>query len=216
MVILDEPWGLGLDQKLMPQYFKEAGYKTNLIGKWHLGFFNETYMPNHRGFDSFFGYMGPYVDYFDYTLKMFSRNYSRGYDMRRNLSIEHEIFPKPYATNLFTNEAVKMIIEHDKNDPLFLLINHLAPHAANDDFPLQAPKEEIEKFNYIKDPSRRTLAAMISIMDRGIGDIIEALQFKRMLENSIVIFYSDNGAPTLGMHATTGSNYPFRGVSCAV
>lgn len=161
VVVSDEPWGLGIDEKIMPQYFKEAGYVTQLIGKWHLGFFQEQYTPPKRGYDSFFGYLGPYIDYFDYSLEMFDKNYSRGYDMRNyshgNLDVVKNISPK-YATELFTEEAVKSIKNHDKSNPLFLLVNHLAPHAANQDKPMQAKSEDIDKFSHIENIQRRTLA----------------------------------------------------------
>lgn len=128
----DEPWGVGLEEKLMPQYFKEAGYRTHLIGKWHLGFFKKEYTPTLRGFDSHFGYLGAYIDYWDFTLKMFNRNYSRGYDMRKNLEVNYNIEPSTYATDLFSNEAVEIIKSHDLDSPLFMLISHLAPHTGND------------------------------------------------------------------------------------
>lgn len=113
-----------------------------------------------RGFDSHFGYLGPYIGYYDYSLQMHDRNYSRGYDMRRNLSVNYDINPKPYVTELFTDEAVNLITGHDESDPLFLVVNHLAPHAGNEspDDPLEAPEEEKKKFEHIKDPNRQTLA----------------------------------------------------------
>lgn len=148
----DEPWGVGLEEKLMPQYFKDAGYKTHLVGKWHLGFFQKEYTPTLRGFDTHFGYLGPYIDYYDFTLKMFNRNYSRGYityliikilnhktlslykgyDMRKNLEVNYNIEASTYATDLFADEAVEIINAHDADSPLFLLITHLAPHTGND------------------------------------------------------------------------------------
>lgn len=144
-------------EKVMPQYFKDAGYKTALVGKWHLGFYQKQFTPTMRGFDSFFGYLGPYIGYYDYTLNMFDRNYSRGYDMRRNISVANET-SKVYVTDLFTREAVKVITDHDKMKPLFLVVNHLAPHAGNEDKPMEAPEEEIQKFSYIANEKRRTLA----------------------------------------------------------
>lgn len=228
----DEPWGLPLKEKVISEYFKEAGYRTALIGKWHLGFHQKAFTPTLRGFDSHFGYLGPYIGYYDYSLMMHDRNYSRGYDMRRNLSVNYIEEPRPYVTELFTNEAVSFIGQHDTDRPLFLLVNHLAPHAGNEkpDNPLEAPEDEKAKFDYIKDPNRRTLAgkvdlniskiicdiqlaAMISVMDQGIGKIVTAINDKGMMNNTVIMFFSDNGGPTRGQHSTDASNYPLRGVS---
>lgn len=154
----DEPWALPKNEKLMPEYFKDAGYKTALVGKWHLGFYQKQFTPTLRGFDSHFGYLGPYIGYYDYSLVMLDRNFSRGYDMRRNLSVAYDINPKPYVTDLFTDTAVDLINSHDTRKPLFLMLNHLAPHTGNEDNPMEAPEEEIEKFSHIEDIDRRKLA----------------------------------------------------------
>ncbi|XP_055645487.1 arylsulfatase B-like [Toxorhynchites rutilus septentrionalis] len=76
VIVSDEPWGLGLDQKLMPEYFRDAGYSTHLVGKWHLGFYRKAYTPTRRGFDSHFGYVGPYIDYWDHSLQMHNVSFS--------------------------------------------------------------------------------------------------------------------------------------------
>lgn len=157
----DDPYGLGLDQKIMPQYFKEAGYKTHLIGKWHQGFFQQQYFPTRRGFDTFFGYLGAYIGYHDHTLIMLNRNYSRGYDLRRNLEVDRS-YGDLYSTDMFTNEAVQIIHNHDndKDEPLFLMINHETPHSGNNDLPMKAKPEDFEKFQYIENNERRTLAGV--------------------------------------------------------
>lgn len=63
-----------------------------------------------------------------------------------------------YATDLFTQEAVRIIKNHNVKKPLFLLMSHLAVHTGNEDNPMEAPEEEVEKFAYIKDPKRRKYA----------------------------------------------------------
>lgn len=207
----EEPWALTLNATLMPEIFKEAGYSTNLVGKWHLGFSRPEYTPTRRGFDYHFGYWGAYIDYFQRRSKMPVANYSLGYDFRRNMELECRD-RGVYVTDLLTAEAERLIKDHaDKEQPLFLMLSHLAAHTANEDDPLQAPEEEIQKFSYIKDPNRRKYAAMISKLDQSVGRIITALSSTDQLENSIVIFYSDNGAPSVGMFSNTGSNYPLRG-----
>ncbi|XP_055526835.1 arylsulfatase B-like [Wyeomyia smithii] len=207
----DEPWGLGLDQKIMPQFFKEAGYKTHLVGKWHLGFFAESYTPTKRGFDNHIGYWGPYIDYWNHTLKMSdpSKQYV-GYDMRRNATVDMKSHGT-YATDYFTEAASSVILDHNSEEPLFLVVSHLAPHAGNADDPMQAPEETINKFGYISDIDRRIYAAMISKLDDSVGQIFNTLKTKNMLENSIILVMSDNGAPSVGMHSNTGSNYPMKG-----
>lgn len=134
-----------------------------------------------------------------------------------------------YATDLFTQESETIIQNHNKKDPLFLFLSHLAPHA-----PLQAPQDTIDKFSYIQDVNRRKYAAMVnkfmaimefsieikykfclkvSILDDGVGRVVKALEEKKMLDNSVILFFADNGAPITIEHKNAGSNNPFRGVS---
>lgn len=117
--------------------------------------------------------------------------------MRQNRSV-HWDTKGQYATDLFTDKAVEQIHAHDKSDPLFMMVNHLAPHTGNEYDPMQAPEDEIQKFAYIKDLKRRTYAAMVSRLDKSVGRIIKALSDNDMLDNSIVLFMSDNGAPVIG------------------
>lgn len=81
---------------------------------------------------------------------------------------------------------------------------------------LQAPQEEINKFSYIQDPNRRVYAAMMSILDKGIGKVVKSLDEKGILDNTIILFMADNGAPTAGQHANYGSNFPLKGVKTLI
>jgi arylsulfatase B len=154
---------LGLHEKLISNYFKDDGYSTHLIGKWHLGYFQKKYTPTLRGFDSFYGYYNGLIDYYNYTyVQRGKSDFSPGLDFRRNENVNYDDKPGKYATDLFTNEAVKIIKASEKEKPFFLVLNHLAPHTGNDYDPFQAPEEEIEKFNHISDPNRRVLAGLKS------------------------------------------------------
>lgn len=96
---------------------------------------------------------------------------------------------------------------------MFLLLSHLAPHTGNRYEPFQVPKEEMEKFAFIKDIDRRKYAAMVSLVDASVGLVVESLRVRNMLENSVILFFSDNGGPTITEMRNTASNHPFRGVS---
>ncbi|KAL6264453.1 hypothetical protein P5V15_004562 [Pogonomyrmex californicus] len=199
-------------------HLKGANYKTHIVGKWHLGYYKREYTPMYRGFDTHFGYYNGLQDYYNHIVIdpiIKSDPPVQGFDMRRNLSVAWDTMGK-YSTDLFTEEAVRLINAHDTNNPMFLYLAHLAPHSGNQNDLLQAPAEEIAKFSYIKDPARRTYAAMVSKLDNGIGEVIKALQDRKMLKNSIVLFMSDNGAPTEGLFQNYGSNYPLRGVMAAI
>lgn len=104
VIITDEPWGLPQRERLMPEIFRDAGYSTHLVGKWHLGFWRKDLTPTMRGFDHHFGYYNGYIDYYDHQVRMLDRNYSAGLDFRRDL----EPCPEAngtYATEAFTSEA---------------------------------------------------------------------------------------------------------------
>nr|CAD7437688.1 unnamed protein product [Timema bartmani] len=135
----------------------------------------------------------------------------KGYDMRRDLDLDYSNQGR-YSTDLFTDEAVRLIQTHDSRRPMFLYLSHLAPHAGNEDDPFQAPDEEVAKFPHIDDPERRVYAAMVSRLDQSVGEVVTALRTKGMLDNSIIVFMSDNGAPTFGVHSNRGSNWPLRGM----
>lgn len=132
--------------------------------------------------------------------------------MRKNSDIHWDTIGQ-YATELFTDKAVEMIDRHNKKQPMFLYVSHLAPHSANPDDPLQVRDEDLPQFDYIKDPNRKKYAAMVSRLDVSVGRIMQALDKKSMLDDTIVLFMADNGAPVTGFLTNYGSNYPLKGVS---
>ncbi|XP_069677746.1 arylsulfatase B-like [Periplaneta americana] len=196
--------------KILPEYLKDMGYETRIVGKWHLGFYKKQFTPTFRGFDSHLGYWTGFTSYYDHMSDSEKHHQMTGYDFRRNMDVAWDLAGK-YATDVFTNESVRIIQEHNSSTPLFLYLCHLAVHAGNEGKLLEAPQEEIEKFSYISDPNRRTYAAMVSKMDESVGSVVEALKAKGMLNNSVVVFISDNGAPSVGDYRNWGSNFPLRG-----
>lgn len=73
VIINDQPWGLPLQEHLLPEILRDNGYATNLIGKWHLGFWRKELTPTMRGFDHHFGYYSGYIDYYNHTMHMLVR-----------------------------------------------------------------------------------------------------------------------------------------------
>ncbi|XP_002024099.2 arylsulfatase B [Drosophila persimilis] len=213
VIVNNQPWGLPQQEKTMAEIFRENGYYTSLLGKWHLGMSQRNFTPTQRGFDHHLGYLGAYVDYYDQTYQQNGKNYARGHDFRLNLNVTHDQVGH-YVTDVLSDAAVELIEQHsgsNSSQPLFLLLSHLAPHAANADDPMQAPAEELAKFEYIRNETHRYYAAMVSRLDRSVGRVIDALARQQMLQDSIVLFLSDNGGPTVGEHSSTASNYPLRG-----
>ncbi|KAG0422203.1 hypothetical protein HPB47_001945, partial [Ixodes persulcatus] len=202
-----EPWGLPLKFKIMPQHFKELGYAVHMIGKWHLGFFEKEYTPLYRGFDSFYGFYTGSADYYDHT----AGEDHRGLDFRDN---EAPVFNESgqYSTHLFTRRFDSVIQHHDKSKPLFLYLAHQSVHCALPGDFFQAPQENIGKFSYIGEKNRTLYAGMVDALDQSIGSIVESLSAAGMLNDTIIVFSSDNGGQPYGHMSNRGHNWPLRGV----
>ncbi|MEM1442046.1 MAG: sulfatase-like hydrolase/transferase [Verrucomicrobiota bacterium] len=171
--------GLPVDETLLSDVFREAGYDTALIGKWHLGS-GESFHPNARGFDHFYGHLGGMIDYYEHS-------HAGRLDWQRNgISLEEY----GYSTDLIAEEAVQFLGSRDPAVPLLLVVPFNAPHG-----PPQAPEELVEKYE-AKGQSGQTAtrSASIDSMDQAIGAILDAVQSEGMEENSIVLFFCDNGA----------------------
>ncbi|XP_050300182.1 arylsulfatase B isoform X2 [Anthonomus grandis grandis] len=203
-----DPRGLPLTEKLFPQYLQELGYINHIVGKWHLGSWKREYTPLYRGFATHLGYWTGHQDYFDHTAV---EKGGWGLDMRRNLSVAYDLHGQ-YSTDIFTEESVRLINKHDINKPMFLYLAHAATHSGNPYNPLPAPDEEIAKFRYIEDYNRQRFAGMLSKLDASVGSVVTALEKRNMLNNSIIIFITDNGGAAAGFNLNAASNYPLKGV----
>lgn len=181
-------YGLPTDERTLPQALKEVGYETAMVGKWHLGHADRIYWPQNRGFGHFYGNLVGEVDYF-------TKERGGLIDWQRDGRFLKE---DGYFTTLIGNEAVDIIDNHDSSKPLFLYVASLAPHA-----PYQAPKEDIDAYkNLAGDVQRHTYAAMITDLDTQVGRIVAALKQKNMINNTLIIFSSDNGGATSALFAT--------------
>ena len=213
-----DPNGIHPDEYFLPEAFLEAGYQTAMIGKWHLGHSQQTYHPNERGFEHFYGHLNTEVGYFS----PFSNQ--GGSDFQHNgVTIEDE----GYETFLLGEEASRYIRDRDKGRPFFLYIPFLAPHT-----PLEAPNGLIEKYSNInrdlpparsqqtdgtrtmsklmlRESARPLYAAVVDAMDQAIGQVLTTLDEEQISDETIVLFFSDNGGAA---YSTGGANNaPLRG-----
>ena len=179
-------YGLATDEWLLPQALKEAGYTTAIIGKWHLGHSDKKYWPRQRGFDYQYGPLIGEIDYFTHEAEGVV-------DWYRN---NERVVEEGYSTTLIGNDAVKFINEHDPAKPLYLYLAFNAAHT-----PYQATQEYLDKYKGIADPARRAYAGSITAMDDQIGLVLDALAKKKMLDNTLAVFMSDNGGTRNPMFA---------------
>ena len=171
-------YGLDLSERLLPQALTNAGYTTAIIGKWHLGHADIKYWPRQRGFNYQYGAMIGELDYYKHS--------DDGVlDWFRNNKPVHE---KGYTTQLLGADAVKYIQRQSPDQPFYLYLTFNAPHT-----PYQAPKEYVDRYSHIQDPTRRTYAGMVTCLDDEIGKVVAAIDRKGLRENTLILFHSDNG-----------------------
>ena len=177
---------LNLDERTVAEAFKAAGYATGAFGKWHNGM-QYPYHPNGRGFDEFYGFCsGHWGDYFDAPL-------------------EHNGLPvkgKGYLIDDLTDHAMDFI-EKNKDHPFFCYVPFNTPH-----YPLQVPDRWFDQFSSkeiklrARDPKQESVAetravlAMCENIDWNVGRLLAHLDKLHLAENTIVIYFSDNGPQT--------------------
>lgn len=201
--------GIPLEEKFFSRFLRDAGYFTGLVGKWHLG--NEPeYHPRKRGFDDFYGFTNGGHSYFpsDYVPKHKRLKKTGQHVPKYFLPLEHngkEVSdPKQYLTDELSQQGARFIREASQKDqPFFLFLSYNAPHT-----PMQAKKEDLEKLSSIKDEKRRTYAAMVHAVDRGVEGVVNALKETKEFENTLIVFLSDNG----GVTRHGANNFPLRGI----
>ena len=185
------PWakhGLPLEERTLAQALREAGYKTAVCGKWHLGHLDSRYLPTARGFDHQYGHYNGALNYFTHIR-------DKGLDWHRN---DKPLQEEGYTTDLLADESVRLIERHDLSRPLFLYVPFNAVHS-----PFQAPEPYNSMYRNIKAKNKRIYAGMVTCMDDAIGRIISALDKRGVRRNTLIIFCSDNGG--VGGIADNGS-----------
>ncbi|CDF79827.1 arylsulfatase [Formosa agariphila KMM 3901] len=214
--------GLPTTEKTFGTRLKTAGYRTGIIGKWHLGG-AYNFHPNNRGFDYFYGFLSGGHIYWPKNVNTtipltigtsnkphYSANEGGFMPLKRNNNTAEF---NEYLTTALSKDAANFI--KDSKEPFCLYLAYNAPHS-----PLEAPKELINKYSNIEHKERRIYAAMVDAMDQGIGMVIKALEESGKLENTLIFFISDNGgivdnkrqeSKPRNEHQDWGDNSPYRG-----
>ena len=192
----DSRQGMPKGEITLADVLKKEGYKTGAFGKWHLGL-TKPFYPTNRGFDEFYGFLGHGAhDYFDLTCKNDADDFHQC--IYRN---EEAINDTGYLTDNLGREACSFIEKNTKEkNPFFLYLPFNAVH-----FHLQAPDEDIKKFN-TGNKNRDIYLAMLHRMDLAIGKVINTLKEEGVYENTIIVYLSDNG----GSKKVEANNLPLR------
>lgn len=206
--------GIPVGETLISTVLQQAGYRTGAVGKWHLGI-DPQFHPNARGFDDFYGFLGGGHMYFpERYVPIYERQKKNGKTVFNEYitPVEHngsEVVETEYMTDALSREAVRFVNESAANEePFFLYLAYNAPHT-----PLEAKNEDLAKFTHISDEKRRTYAAMVYAVDRGVGRLVESLKQADAFENTLIVFLSDNGGK-IGAGANNGPLLQGKGSVC--
>jgi arylsulfatase A-like enzyme len=217
--------GLNPVEHLMPQTFKAAGYQTFMCGKWHIGGWDNNiytttmngatievqhegfdYHPIARGWDFHKGQYGGAINYFTHTTSDPGKNTQVDW-WQNNVQLLNDNVDLQgnggYSTDLLADKAVELIQTRDTSKPMLLYLAFNAIHAG-----VSAPASYINKYTALGVPApRRTIAAAVDCMDVAMGRVLTALDTAGIMNNTLVVFMSDNGGDT----TTDSLNTPLRG-----
>lgn len=186
--------GLDVEEHTIGDTLQGAGYRTMLIGKWHLGELPQ-YHPLKRGFDEFYGFLGGSRSYWSIE------NPHEGSALMHDYKVLDEEQEVTYLTEDLTDAAIDFV-ERQRDTPFFLYLSYNAVHT-----PMEAKEEDIEQLHAIDEKNRRVYAAMTKSMDENIGRFLQRLDELQLAENTLVVFVNDNGGAT----NNRSRNNPLRG-----
>jgi arylsulfatase A-like enzyme len=186
---------------------KDLGYQTAMYGKWHLGL-AEGSRPHDHGFDTWFGFLAGCVDYYSHIFYWGMNRGGPGNDPTHDLWQDNqEVWQNgEYLTELITDNAVRYLRQAAQRDqPFVLYVAYNAPH-----YPMHAPPKYVDRFPDLP-WDRQIMAAMLSAMDDGVGEICAELERAGVLEDTAIFFMSDNGPSRETRNWLDGCQDPYYG-----
>lgn len=199
--------GLPPSVPTLAQALKKQGYRTGLVGKWHLGL-AEGCRPHERGFDESFGFLAGCVDYYSHIYYWGPKDrlanplhdlWENGREVWRN---------GEYLTDLLSGRAVDFVrrsATETPEQPFFLFVAFNAPH-----YPMHAPPKYLDRFPDLP-PDRRIMAAMLAAVDDGVGAVLAELEKHGLADDTCVFFQSDNGPSRETRNWLDGTTDPYYG-----
>lgn len=197
---------------VIPELLRPAGYRTGIFGKWALGGLGHPGYPTKKGFEEWFGYFSQ-TQAHNYYPEVLLHN-DTWYELPGNTGTRK----KDYAPNVIHDYAMRWLDKQSAAAPFFLYYNSTIPHANNELGRDTGNGQEVpEDAPYSSQPwpqVEKNFAAMVSILDRKVGDIVARLRQKGLLDNTLILFTSDNGSHKEGGHDPDffDSNSKYRGI----
>jgi arylsulfatase A-like enzyme len=177
-----EVLGLPPGVPTLPGLLRASGYRTALVGKWHLGH-PPHFSPLRSGYEEFFGNLGGGLDYFTHVTSGGHHDLWQG---------EQEHFSDAYMTDLLSARAIEYVGRRDER-PFFLSLHYTAPHWPWETREDREVARGLKNMFHLDGGSVETYRRMIQHMDEGIGQLVQALRERDLLEDTLIVFTSDNG-----------------------
>jgi arylsulfatase B len=207
------PWrkgGMDPTEKTLAEVLAMAGYRhRGVFGKWHLGHSDVKYHPLRRGFTEFVGHYNGAIDYFTHE-RDGGLDWQHGYEPTQE---------EGYSTDLIARHAADFIRRRAGEGPFLCYVPFNAPHS-----PFQALEADLDPYRNLaalagewegpanrRRDNRRVLAGMVAALDRGVGTVLQAIDQAGVREDTLVLFFSDNGGV-----GGIGSNVPLRDAKASV
>ncbi len=197
----------------LAERLKAMGYKTGIVGKWHLGI-SHNHVPLHRGFDYQYGFYGAsslYTPerYWSHVINHEHESFSDQYQWKMGrygeaaiMEMGEEVYEEKYLTWAFRDKAIDFL-EKNKDTSFFLYCAFSAPHV-----PFQAPVDYYCMYDNVEDDNKRVYYAMISALDDAIGEIHQKIKDLGIEDNTIIYLLSDNGGAS---YTKATDNGPLKG-----
>jgi arylsulfatase A-like enzyme len=219
LIQLNSPWGLPTTQRTMAEMLQDEGFKTHMVGKWHLGHHAEGFLPHNRGFHTSLGYLTGMEHYYTRTHTLlyddqywYDHIYAESEDwsgVEGGAFKTEDVSDGTYGPKLHLQRAKQIIEEHDKSTSLFLYYSAQNVHAPLDDPPNDIIDDHMADFinDYSNNSFERSYLRSLVWLDHQVGRVQHYLDEQGILEDTMFVFIFDNG----GCHLGGGFSQPLRG-----